>query len=499
MAVVLYSALTHKRSDDMKIIAFILAASMILSLVSCSNTEIATTGGVQEDVASEAETDAVTGREEISDDLPEKDYQGKEFRIITPDYCEKDFLAESETGALVSDAVFRRNQIVSERYNIKLSPDCTDNYTVVSGKVKSAVLSGDDAYDLVLQHQIDLASFVSNKFFYDWNDISYINVEKPWWNYSSYKNLSIAGKSYMIIGSISPYFLGAYYCVYFNKQLAADYGVPDNLLYDIVLDGKFTIDYYISLIRDTWRDLNGNGKHDENDFYGLAAQVTSYATPFIYSFGEVTVTKNKDDIPELSMKTEKFADIVNKVYTLFYDSNGTITTSGWELHTKTFLDSRAIFFNGVFQHSYNYFTDFEDDYGMLPYPKWDESQKKYYTMSDGSSPLAAVPATVQDTEYVGIITEALAAESWKKVIPKIYDVALKVRGARDEQSLTVIDMIANSAILDFGFVFGEYSGMGFTLSNLMERKSNNFASYYANNVSAWEKRLEKITEQITQD
>jgi len=56
----------------MKIIAFILAASMILSLVSCSNTEIATTGGVQEDVASEAETDAVTGREEISDDLPEK-------------------------------------------------------------------------------------------------------------------------------------------------------------------------------------------------------------------------------------------------------------------------------------------------------------------------------------------------------------------------------------------------------------------------------------------
>ena len=109
-----------------------------------------------------------------------------------------------------------------------------------------------------------------------------------------------------------------------------------------------------------------------------------------------------------------------------------------------------------------------------------------------------MPATVQDTEYVGIITEALAAESWKKVIPKIYDVALKVRGARDEQSLTVIDMIANSAILDFGFVFGEYSGMGFTLSNLMERKSNNFL-YYANNVSAWEKRLEKITEQITQD
>ena len=97
-----------------------------------------------------------------------------------------------------------------------------------------------------------------------------------------HKNLSIAGQVLYDNRQHIAVFLGAYYCVYFNKQLAADYGVPDNLLYDIVLDGKFTVDYYISLIRDTWRDLNGNGKHDENDFYGLAAQVTSYATPFIY-------------------------------------------------------------------------------------------------------------------------------------------------------------------------------------------------------------------------
>jgi hypothetical protein len=66
---------------------------------------------------------------------------------------------------------------------------------------------------------------------------------------------------------------------------------------------------------------------DENDFYGLAAQVTSYATPFVYSLGETSVVKDKDDLPVLSMDTEKWANMVEKVYKLYYESNGTITTN----------------------------------------------------------------------------------------------------------------------------------------------------------------------------
>ena len=194
------------------------------------------------------------------------------------------------------------------------------------------------------------------------------------------------------------------------------------------------------------------------------------------------------------MNSEKFVDIVNKAYQLFYESNGTLTTSGWTLHTEAFLDSRAIFFNGVFLHSYQYFTEFEDEYGILPYPKWDVSQAEYYTMSDGSSPLAVVPKTITDTKFVGMITEALAAESWRTVIPAMYDVALKVRGARDERSIEVIDMIANSAVIDFGFVYAGHSGMGFTLSNLMGNKNNNFASFYAANKESWENRINEIIE-----
>ncbi|MBO4932946.1 MAG: hypothetical protein J6I42_12275 [Clostridia bacterium] len=134
----------------------------------------------------------------------------------------------------------------------------------------------------------------------------------------------------------------------------------------------------------------------------------------------------------------------------------------------------------------------EDDYAILPYPKWDETQTDYYTMSDGSSPLISIPVTVTDTEFAGIITEALCAEAWKTITPAVYDMALKSRGARDETSVQIIDMIERGAIIDFGFVFGDYNMMGFTMSVMMNAKDSNFASYYAKNQKAWSKKLDKL-------
>ena len=112
--------------------------------------------------------------------------------------------------------------------------------------------------------------------------------------------------------------------------------------------------------------------------------------------------------------------------------------------------------------------------------------------STGSSPLISIPITVTDTEFAGIITEALCAEAWKTITPAVYDMALKSRGARDETSVQIIDMIERGAIIDFGFVFGDYNMLGFTMSVLMSQKNNNFASYYASNQKVWSKKIEKL-------
>ena len=485
------------------IAVLLLAAQLLGVLAGCGKTEqpaADTTGADTTTAAAEAETtvdpNSPEGRLLVSDELPEKKYDGKDFRILVDkSYSEIDFIAEEETGAVVNDAVYHRNRTIEERFNVKIVPTVFE-CSAADGVLNTMIAADEDAYELVSHHMIKNAALALQGHYLDLSEVQHIDREKPWWNENAWENLSIGGHSYLMYGSISHYGLGGQYCVYMNKRLGDDYGLTDTI-YNTVLDGKFTIDYYTSVITVTWKDLNGNGASDEEDLYGLAAQVTSYATPFVYSLGEVTVTKDENDLPVLSMDTEKWANLVDKVYKLFYESKGTITTTGWSLHSNTFKAGRALFMNGVFQHSYNYFSEMEDDYAMLPYPKWDENQKDYYTMTDGSSPLISIPVTVADSEYCGIITEALAAESWKTIIPKVYDVALKYRGARDQISTEIIDIIANGCVFDMGFVYGNNSMMGGCLLVLMNAKDRNFMSHYAANKAAWEARLAEVSKAIT--
>lgn len=472
--------------------AFLLA-SLILASCSSAGTETPVTNA-STDAVTEAETapqDMLDARQQLSDNLPEKDFGGKDFHIIVDEYSHTDYVAESETGALINDAVFRRNSRTAERFNANLIIENGGDSAVLCTTVQNAVQAGDDAYQLVSAMMINSAKLAVSNFYLDWYSFDHINLTQPWWNQNCADTLSIDNKIFMMAGSISPTFLTHSYCVYMNKRLANDIDLGDSL-YTTVLDGKWTIDAYSELVKDSWVDLNGNGTQDENDQYGLAAQVTSYATPFIYAFGEVTVGRDENDMPVLAINEEKCADMVNRVYSLFYESNGTITTDGWGLHSDTFIAGRALFMNGVFIHAIKNFADMEDDYAILPYPKWNEAQSEYLTMSDGASPLVSVPTTCRDTEFVGIMTEALAADSYKTVIPVIYDTALKVRGVRDETSMQIIDIIERGNVIDFGYVFGDYNKLGFFMSNLMGTKKNNFASYYEKQKKGWEKRLTTV-------
>ena len=475
-------------------ITSLLLASLLLA--SCSAADMDSTADTTDTAAvtqTAAETaDMLDARKELSDNLPEKDYSGQQFHVIVQQYTESDYIAEEETGALINDAVFRRNITVEDRFNVELVIESQES-NALSSAVKKAVNAGDDAYQLISNSIVSIAPLAIENYYIDWNSFEYVDLTRPWWNQSCRETITIDDKIFMMAGSISPGFLTHTYCVYLNKRHATDIDLMDTI-YDTVFNGEWTIDLYTSLVKDSWRDLNGNGKQDEADYYGLAAQVTSYATPFIYSFGETTVSRNEDGMPMLDMDEEKFADMVNKVYELFYESNGTITTTDWGLHSDTFMAGRALFMNGVFIHAIKNFTDMEDDYAILPFPKWDTAQAEYLTMSDGASPMVAIPTSVEDREQAGIIAEALASEAYKTVIPAVYDNAIKVRGTRDENSMKIIDIIERGNIVDFGYIFGNYTDMGFVMSDLMGRKNKNFASHFAKKKSVWEKRLADYTE-----
>jgi hypothetical protein len=104
----------------------------------------------------------------------------------------------------------------------------------------------------------------------------------------------------------------------------------------------------------------------------------------------------------------------------------------------------------------------------------------------------AVPKTVSDTEFVGIIAEALNAESYKTLVPTLYEIALKTRYLRDEESKKILDLILDGRVADFGYIYDNWKGGSGCLMTLMEKKKPNFESYYDSAQRSLNQNLKKI-------
>jgi hypothetical protein len=323
----------------------------------------------------------------------------------------------------------------------------------------------------------------------DWyEDLPYVNLEQPWYIGNAVDALSVQNHAYLMAGEYNLSILRFTYCMYFNKLIAENYNVGD--LYATVMDGKWTIDALDAIVKQVHEDVDGNGVMDAADLYGFTTDYYSAAVTYQYAFDNPVMTKDADGIPQLTYNSGKMPEIVNKLMDFFYANEGSYP-GDWGVSGPIWQAGRALFLNGLFSSAEGY-RDFEFDFGIIPYPKWDEIQDKYYTMSDGAHDVMAVPVTCIDTERTSIIVEALNAESYKQVIPAYYETALKVKYTRDEESVKVLDMLLAGRTFDFGYVYDGWAGVGFLLQDLTSKNSKDYASKYASLEKGAVKRYEKV-------
>lgn len=135
--------------------------------------------------------------------LPDKDYEGYEFVMqcavrhptIIPNY----FTVESENGDVLNDAVYKRNLSAAEKYNVKITADTTGVSTAVA---RSAILAGDDHYDLMLGGTSVMGTLAFEKLLLDLNEMEFFNLDMPWWDTELNKGLTIANRLFFGSGSL---------------------------------------------------------------------------------------------------------------------------------------------------------------------------------------------------------------------------------------------------------------------------------------------------------
>lgn len=475
----------------------LLLITLSINIISCAESSVIS--GQPDDSLTTLGEEAVqeeTNRGDIKDNVPALDFEGREFRVIYHDsqYQKMDIVAETLNGDIINDAVYHRNMAVEERLGVKILPIAGGaGSTGVIDIVKPSIVSASDDYDLVVSHALRTAALVPEGLFTDWYSILHIELNQPWWIDRAVEQLTVGNRAYLMVGDYALITIGGTYCMYFNKELGANNNIDPNDMYAVVLEGNWTYNKMFDTVKDLAYDIDGDGTMTDTDQYGLFTTTNSPAVTYLWAFDAPLTTRDADNMPELSLNQTKWSSIVDMVYNLYYENPGTYSTKDQESVFLMFRNGNIFLLNANFQTSIS-FRDLEFEYGIIPYPKFDNNQENYLTMVDGFHTLFAVPVTSRDLSFVGAVTELLNAESYRQVVPLYYETALKVKYARDNESVQIMDMILSGRTFDFGYFYDNWTGFAFMLQTLMQNKDNNFASYYAAQETKAVRQFESVME-----
>ena len=440
-------------------------------------------------------------RENAKDDLPEIDFKGETFTILQRTEWKYEFFAdESQSGDVVNDAVYKRNLIVEERFNVKINPiDVMGGWNeqdIYLKKVRNSVSAGDDEFQLLAGYAAYMPKLQTSGYLINLHEVPYMDFDKAWWSTDLKGNFTINGKMFFATGDISLSLWEDILAIYFNKKMIADYQIETP--YELVRSGKWTLEKLNEICRNIYVDVDSDGKPSEkSDIFGYATDTTNFVDGWFGAFDAPVIKKDGDGVPYHAQNTEKMADIVNKIYEFLWENPGVYANKESSpgpvnLYRYIFEEDRAMFLPELLGNA-QALRGMDTDFGIIPYPKWNDLQDNYLTTSVAYFSMFCVPTTVKNLDMTGIITEALCAESYKKVIPAFYEVSLKTKLARDDESAEMIDIIRSGLTFDFGKVYvTELNYSMNILRDLMSNKKHDFVSTFEKSEKSYDKALEKV-------
>jgi hypothetical protein len=97
----------------------------------------------------------------------------------------------------------------------------------------------------------------------------------------------------------------------------------------------------------------------------------------------------------------------------------------------------------------------EDEFGVVPMPKFDEAQTEYRTLLHDQFTVFSVLNTVTEErlDEVGAVLEAMASVSYRTVRPAYYETTLRTQIAKDLQSAEMFDLIIDNTYMDAGILY----------------------------------------------
>ena len=409
-----------------------------------------------------------------ADGVPEFEHNDEDPKIAAEDYDEYEFtficqpygdgsnsysvnymVSEEESSNVLLSAVYRRNELLSEKYNITFKQQQTNDLVT---EVRKQVQGGATEFDMIIGSCSRLATLARENLLLDLNSVDRFDMTKSYWDSNAAEQLLIGDKLYFTNCDMNVQEVA--FVVYFNKQMIEDYELTSP--YEYMENDTWTLDNWKNLVMSVSKP-DQNGDYSETATYGTLFERHN-SRMFLYGSGVRATTNNAEGVPEITlMKDDKAVNVYEKCKEVF------TSKSSWSIEdmdpkdTHGYQDkydyARSLFCQDLYLFHYegtniiHQFADMESEFGIVPFPKYDTNQEEYYSMYPYNCAMVAIPNAVDDIDRTANIVEDLNYYSSVILKPAWYDTLLSRRYARDDESEKSLDIILNARVYDVGMYY----------------------------------------------
>ncbi len=441
-------------------------------------TESSTTEDTSQDTSEDtskdtsAETNDATESETAEIETSgEADRKGKEFRILSATRAPAGMASsncflegEQNTAGTINEAVHERNTAVELELDVALTFSHADaDKSDIQSEIKRLVMSGTDAYDLVISELLPFASLANDGTFRNILSSEFTGFDfenKPYWYKEYMDDLRLVnGYEYLLAGDFFIDVLRSAHLLLFNKEMYRDHYRRDpGEVFEWVLNYEWTYEKLNGIITDMYLDKNGNSRRDYGDRWGLSiSDLRSAKIGFIVSADPGLVSRSEDGTPRIVLgDTSRMADLTQRLSLLLFNSSCYISDAAGGNSLRDFTEGSALLCEGHWLGSLENtaLLDMTEGAGVLPYPQLYASDKRYITATSNTANVGAVLLTAKDEAFISTVIQALNRETASRLIPKYYRDALKLRYDADPYTAGMIrilhDNIGGSFMLAYG-------------------------------------------------
>ncbi len=347
-------------------------------------------------VSEESETNL--SDEDVLADIKGKDYGGKKFVIATTD---REFWETTSAETLIGKAVSRRNSLVEKKFNIEIEVK-VETADEIYSNAKKAKEKGTYYADLIIAPANTQARLMSEGCLLNVNSLPYVDREASYFDKELADASQINGKLYLLFGDLTQTEYSSF-CVFYNEEIAKKIGVDP---YELYKKGEWTWDAFLDYSEKA-SEYTKNGfvtTSVKDDFLNVL-----WATSGERFFGECAYS------PLLIPQNENGKQIL---------SNARKIMKSKSFGKRSGNEALEVFMRGesgmVLCRRNAVYSICESDvkWNAVPMPKM-TAESNYYSFVDGEALAASVFVNVEDSDFTGMVLNAILASTSRVVTQSI--------------------------------------------------------------------------------